>query len=108
MSLTDWVTLDVGGRVISTYRSTLVSCPSSMLAKMFSQNSSLEPAKTHGGHYSIDTDPDIFTVILNWLRYRKVDKVIMDHEVHELLLGAAPHHHHRPVCHHCCRIFWAH
>jgi len=72
MSLTDWVTLDVGGRIISTYRSTLVSCPSSMLARMFSLNSSLEPAKTHGGYYSIDADPDIFSVILNWLRYRKV------------------------------------
>jgi len=72
MSLTDWVTLDVGGRVISTYRSTLVSSPTSMLAKMFSPHSTLEPAKTHNGHYNIDTDPDIFTVILNWLRYQKV------------------------------------
>lgn len=70
--LTDWVTLDVGGRTISTYRSTLLSCPHSMLAKMFSVNSRMEPARTHNGHYSIDTDPDIFTVILNWLRYQKV------------------------------------
>eukprot|EP00092_Neocalanus_flemingeri_P001705 GFUD01001820.1.p1 GENE.GFUD01001820.1~~GFUD01001820.1.p1 ORF type:complete len:139 (+),score=38.53 GFUD01001820.1:69-485(+) len=72
MSLTDWVTLDVGGRLISTYRSTLLSSPHSVLAKMFSPNSSLEPAKTHNGHYSIDADPDIFSVILNWLRYQKV------------------------------------
>lgn len=72
MSLTDWVTLDVGGRIISTYRSTLVSSPNSVLAKMFSPLSSLEPAKTHNGHYSIDSDPDIFNVILNWLRYQKV------------------------------------
>lgn len=72
MSLTDWVILDVGGRIISTYRSTLVSSPNSVLAKMFSPHSTLEPAKTHNGHYSIDSDPDIFNVILNWLRYQKV------------------------------------
>jgi len=72
MSLTDWITLDVGGRIISTYRSTLVSRPNSALSKMFSINSSLEPARTHNGHYSIDADPEIFSVILNWLRYQKV------------------------------------
>ena len=73
MSLTDWITLDVGGRIISTYRSTLVSRPNSALAKMFSNNSSLEPARTHNGHYRIDADPEIFSVILNWLRYQKVN-----------------------------------
>jgi len=48
------------------------SCVLTVLVKMFNPSSSLEPAKTNNGHYSIDADPDIFTVILNWLRYQKV------------------------------------
>ena len=32
---------------------------------------------THNGHYNIDTDPEIFTVILNWLRYQKVTSLCL-------------------------------
>jgi len=71
--LSDWVTLDVGGRILSTSRATLCACPGSMLSNMFSPQSNLEPARQNkDGLYTIDCDPDMFTVILNWLRYKQV------------------------------------
>lgn len=33
--MTDWLTLDVGGSLISTSRSTFLNCPGSVLARMF-------------------------------------------------------------------------
>jgi len=70
---TDWITLDVGGRIISTSRSTFLNCPNSVLGKMFHPEATLEPARmSPEGHYRIDCDPEIFSVILNWLRYGQV------------------------------------
>lgn len=72
MSSSDWVVLDVGGRKLSTTRSTLTSCPDSVLARMFDPESNLQPAKMVDGVYNLDSDPDCFQVILNWLRYRQL------------------------------------
>merc|ERR1712059_234881 len=63
---------DVGGRKVSTTCSTLTSCPDSVLAKMFNPNSDLKPARTVEGVYTMDTNPDCFQVILDWLRYRQL------------------------------------
>jgi len=94
----DWIRLEVGGRVMATSRTTLTSCPSSVLARMFRPEAALEPAamSPEGNYrcrvvfkswpvfyllisnegvslnYRIDCDPDIFAVILNWLRHGQV------------------------------------
>ena len=72
MSVLDWIILDVGGRRMSTTRSTLLSSPDSVLARMFDPESGLQPARMENGAYIIDANPDCFQVILDWLRYRKV------------------------------------
>jgi len=72
MAMNDWISLDVGGRKMSTARSTLLSNPSSALARMFDPDSGLQPARMVDGSYIIDADPDCFQVLLNWLRYKQV------------------------------------
>jgi len=72
MSASDWLSLDVGGRKISTTRSTLTSCPDSVLARMFGKSSNLQPARKVDGSYTLDIDPNCFEVILNWLRHRQL------------------------------------
>ncbi|KAK7070260.1 BTB/POZ domain-containing protein kctd9 [Halocaridina rubra] len=67
----DWVTLNVGGRIFSTTRATLVTKePNSMLAKMFdSEGSSLPPsARDAHGAYLIDRSYTYFEPLLNFLR----------------------------------------
>jgi len=69
----DWILLEVGGRPMATTRATLTSCQDSVLARMFHISATLEPAAlSPEGRYRLDCDPDIFTVILNWLRYGQV------------------------------------
>jgi hypothetical protein len=68
----DWITLNVGGTLLSTTRTTLISCADSVLAKMFDPDSSLQASRMVDGAYIIDSDPDFFKVILNWLRYRRI------------------------------------
>ena len=70
MSLSDWLKLNVGGKTFLTTRSTLTSCPDSTFAKMFSPDSGLPPAYSRDGVYYLDTNPDCFSIILDWLRYR--------------------------------------
>ena len=72
MAMNDVINLNVGGRKMSTSRSTLLSDADSSLAKMFDPDSGLEPGKMVDGAYFIDADPDIFQALLNWLRYRKL------------------------------------
>jgi len=69
MSMADIITLDVGGETFRTARSTLVSCPDSLLAKMFDLNSDRPPtAVTKEGSYFLDVNPKAFGIILDWLR----------------------------------------
>jgi len=72
MSLNDWLKLNVGGKTFLTTRSTLTSCPDSTLSKMFDPDSGLPPAYSEDGVYYLDTNQDCFSVILDWLRYRKL------------------------------------
>jgi len=65
-SPSDWVTLNVGGSIFSTTRSTLLKDPSSMLAKMFGEE--WESRRDINGNYLIDRTPEYFRVILNFLR----------------------------------------
>eukprot|EP01132_Coremiostelium_polycephalum_P004089 gene4089-5117_t len=62
----EWVTLNVGGRLFSTTRSTLLKDRESMLAKMFSDN--WDSTRDSNGCYLIDRSPDYFSPIINYLR----------------------------------------
>ena len=70
MSVNDIIKLNVGGETFLTTRSTLVSCPESLLAKMFDPDSDRPPAAvTEGGGYFLDVNPRYFAIILEWLRH---------------------------------------
>jgi len=49
-----------------------MSCPNSMLATMFDPDSGMEPGYSENGVYFLDVNPKYFSVILDWLRHRKV------------------------------------
>ena len=72
MSLNDWLKLNVGGKTFLTTRSTLTSCPDSILANMFDPNPGLPLAykMEDAGAYYLDINPDCFSIILDWLRHR--------------------------------------
>jgi len=60
------ITLNVGGTLFTTLRTTLTKHPSSMLAAMFS---GLHPiTRTEQGHAFIDRNPKFFGMILEYLR----------------------------------------
>ena len=67
------IRLNVGGRLMTTTRSTLTKYGDSLLGKMFDAGSQLPPARLVDGAYFMDEDPEIFEVILNWLRHGTVD-----------------------------------
>lgn len=76
-AMTDWLKLNVGGRMFETSRSTLTSDCNSSLARMFEPDSGLlhfPPVSIarDQGVYKIDSSPHTFSVILNWLRYRSL------------------------------------
>ena len=64
------ITLNVGGKLYSTSKSTLCSQKDSMLAAMFSGHHKLN--KMENGSYFIDADGKHFGIILNYLRGRIV------------------------------------
>jgi len=67
-----WVELNVGGQIFLTTKQTLMSCPGSILAKMFDPESGFEAPYSRNGVFFIDADPNHFGIILNWLRYQKI------------------------------------
>uniref|UniRef100_A0A3Q3K2L4 BTB/POZ domain-containing protein KCTD9 n=1 Tax=Monopterus albus TaxID=43700 RepID=A0A3Q3K2L4_MONAL len=67
---TDWLTLNIGGRLFTTTRSTLVSKePDSMLAHMFREKDEWGNKQDEHGAYLIDRSPEYFEPILNYLRH---------------------------------------
>lgn len=69
----EWVTLNVGGKYFTTSKRTLASTePTSMLARMFSQDNNgylFTPSSIDkNGAYLIDRSPTYFEPILNYLR----------------------------------------
>ncbi|KAF6723614.1 BTB/POZ domain-containing protein KCTD9 [Oryzias melastigma] len=67
---TDWLTLNIGGRLFTTTRSTLVSKePESMLAHMFREKDVWGNKQDQHGAYLIDRSPEYFEPILNYLRH---------------------------------------
>jgi len=63
------VSLNVGGKIFSTSKGTLMKVPS-MLQAMFSGRHSLHPKKD--GTYFFDRDPKIFKYVLSFLRNGKI------------------------------------
>lgn len=65
-----WVSLNVGGKLFTTTRSTLVNKePNSMLATMFGQTQQCPSDRDATGAYLIDRSPTYFEPILNYLRH---------------------------------------
>ena len=62
MSEGEVVTLNVGGRLFRTTRTTLTSEPDSVLGRMFDPTSPLPPARMIDGAFFIDANPVIFEV----------------------------------------------
>lgn len=73
----DWIELNVGGRLFSTTRQTLTSHPDSMLCRMFSQQY-LKSSKMKNDAYLLDRSPIYFDFILNYLR---TGQLIFDHNI---------------------------
>lgn len=67
----NWISLNVGGRIFTTTRSTLVMRdPESMLARMFSNDTQFCPSPSDSsGAFLIDRSPEYFAPILGWLRH---------------------------------------
>jgi len=72
MAGSDVLTLNVGGRLFTTTRMTLTSNSDTILARMFDVASPFPPARIVDGAYFLDSNPDVFAVILDFLRYRTV------------------------------------
>jgi len=68
------IRLNVGGRFISTSRSTLTKYKDSLLERMFQEHSPLAPSRLVDGAFFVDADPDAFSAILTWLRHGIVDR----------------------------------
>ncbi|XP_029645211.1 BTB/POZ domain-containing protein KCTD9 [Octopus sinensis] len=77
----EWLTLNIGGKLFSTTRSTLTRQePASMLARMFSDQSEVpwNSSVDANGAYLIDRSPTYFEPILNYLRH---GQLILDKNV---------------------------
>lgn len=71
----DWVSLNVGGRIFATTRSTLTRHPESMLARMFGSQSDdpgWSSATDSTGAYLFDRSPEYFEPLLNFMRHGKL------------------------------------
>ncbi|CAG2108358.1 unnamed protein product, partial [Medioppia subpectinata] len=82
-SANEWILLNIGGKIFSTTRSTLVAKePNSMLARMFAienDNSMILPSpKDKSGAFLIDRSPEYFEPILGYLRH---GQLIVDRNV---------------------------
>jgi len=68
--MSDWIRLNVGGQTFYTTRTTLMSEPDSMLARMFSEETKnvLMPCQMENDTYLIDRTPKYFEPLLGYLR----------------------------------------
>ena len=70
-AMNEWITLNVGGQIFMTSRSTLVLRePSCMLSRMFSgsEEGMMPSIRDNTGAFLIDRSPKYFDPILNYLR----------------------------------------
>jgi len=71
-SASDIIRLNVGGQIFTTTRMTLTSVPESVLGRMFDTNSPFPPARVLDGAFFVDSNAEVFSVILDYLRYKTV------------------------------------
>ncbi|XP_065060507.1 uncharacterized protein LOC135687784 isoform X1 [Rhopilema esculentum] len=79
----EMIQLNVGGHIFKTSISTLQKYPNTILATMFSQRFKLEKQKD--GSYFIDRDGTHFRHILNYLRFGRLPRKVIDEIGDELL-----------------------
>jgi hypothetical protein len=72
VSRSDWVRLNVGGRVFATTRATITSDSNSMLARMFEPSEGWLSATDASGAFLIDRSPTYFEPLLNFMRHGKL------------------------------------
>lgn len=78
-SSSEWVTLNVGGHMFTTTRSTLTQQePESMLARMFCDEDQWYSSVDGSGAYLIDRSPRYFEPILNYLRH---GQLVLDKDI---------------------------
>jgi len=72
--MSEWIKLNVGGQTFYTTRTTLMSEPESMLARMFSEENKniLMPCQMENDTYLIDRTPKYFEPLLHYLRSGRV------------------------------------
>uniref|UniRef100_H2XPV2 KHA domain-containing protein n=1 Tax=Ciona intestinalis TaxID=7719 RepID=H2XPV2_CIOIN len=69
----EWITLNVGGKLFTTTRTTLVTRdPESMLAKMFQYPDRWSNTTDKNGAYLFDRSPEYFEPLLDFLRHGKL------------------------------------
>lgn len=68
----DWVTLNCGGKLFTTTRSTLCTTRTSLLYSMFHEGSDWPLDHDDKGHVLVDCDGDYFGPILNFLRMNDI------------------------------------
>ncbi|CAE7341051.1 SHKBP1 [Symbiodinium natans] len=73
VNLQEIVSLNVGGKVFTVKRETLCVCRGSFLAELFSGRWDGQLQKDDMGQFFLDIDPDVFDIILGWLRDCKIE-----------------------------------
>eukprot|EP00744_Colponema_vietnamica_P027837 GILI01041959.1.p1 GENE.GILI01041959.1~~GILI01041959.1.p1 ORF type:complete len:189 (-),score=52.18 GILI01041959.1:15-521(-) len=63
-----WIKLNVGGKFMQTYRSTLTRVDGSLLAAMFAEHNEGLLFRDESGNYVLDRDPKAFELLLYVLR----------------------------------------
>lgn len=81
------VYLNVGGQKFCTSKQTLISVENTFFTSLLShENDVVSALKDHKDRFFIDRDPDLFRVILNYLRtgqLHNIDKYSLDTLLHE-------------------------
>ena len=73
-NVSDTIRLNVGGTIFETTRGTLTQKPGTKLAGMFTPFSRTSPPVTPDGSYFIDASPRAFEIVLDWLRWRRMNE----------------------------------
>uniref|UniRef100_A0A8L8JUE6 BTB domain-containing protein n=1 Tax=Heligmosomoides polygyrus TaxID=6339 RepID=A0A8L8JUE6_HELPZ len=68
----NWIRLNVGGKIFQTTRDTLMRVPGSFLYRLCQDDKRLPSVKDETGAYLIDRDADYFSPVLNYLRHGRL------------------------------------
>ncbi|WKY03584.1 hypothetical protein Q1695_004941 [Nippostrongylus brasiliensis] len=71
-STSNWIRLNVGGKIFQTTRDTLMRVPGSFLYRLCQDDKRLPSIKDETGAYLIDRDADYFSPVLNYLRHGRL------------------------------------